>query len=41
MPIEYRPFITRQMLKDEPETFFVFGDNILDSAMVASQGNAW
>jgi len=29
MPSEYRPFITRQMLKDEPETFFVFGDNIL------------
>lgn len=29
MPIEYRPFITRQMLQDEPDTVFVFGDNML------------
>ncbi len=29
MPIEYREYITRQMLKDEPETLFVFGDNML------------
>lgn len=25
--IEYRKFITRQMLRDEPEKLFVFGDN--------------
>src|SRR5712672_38215 len=29
MPIEYRQFITRQMLKDEPDTLFVFGDNMM------------
>jgi len=29
MPIEYRQFITRQMLQDEPNTTFVFGDNML------------
>jgi len=29
MPIEYRQMITRQMLKDEPNTLFVFGDNML------------
>ncbi|AKE44783.1 hypothetical protein AU106_gp152 [Sinorhizobium phage phiM9] len=28
MPLEYRKFITRQMLKDEPDTLFVFGDNL-------------
>src|ERR1700676_4108169 len=29
MPIEKRSFITRQMLRDEPNTTFVFGDNLL------------
>lgn len=29
MPLEYRQFITRQMLKDEPQTLFVFGDNMM------------
>lgn len=29
MPIEYRKFITRDMLKAEPDTLFVFGDNLL------------
>lgn len=29
MPLEYRQFITRQMLKDEPNTIFVFGDNMM------------
>ncbi len=28
MKIEYRRYITRQMLQDEPEKLFVFGDNI-------------
>lgn len=28
MPIEYRKFISRQMLRDEPEKLFVFGDNL-------------
>lgn len=26
--IEYRKRITRQMLRDEPEKLFVFGDNL-------------
>lgn len=26
--IEYRDYITRQMLRDEPDTLFVFGDNM-------------
>ncbi|KKL05458.1 hypothetical protein LCGC14_2605850, partial [marine sediment metagenome] len=26
--IEYRDHITRQMLRDEPDTLFVFGDNM-------------
>lgn len=29
MPVTYRKWITRQMLKDEPRTVFVFGDNIV------------
>lgn len=28
MPIERRDQITRQMLRDEPKTLFVFGDNM-------------
>jgi hypothetical protein len=28
MPIEKRDRITRQMLRDEPKTLFVFGDNL-------------
>lgn len=27
--MEYRKFITRDMLKNEPETLFVFGDNVV------------
>lgn len=27
--IEYRKWITRQMLRDEPEKLFVFGDNMI------------
>lgn len=27
--IEYRKYITRQMLRDEPEKLFVFGDNMV------------
>lgn len=33
MPITYRSWITRQMLKDEPRTVFVFGDNIVRSGL--------
>lgn len=29
MPIEHRKMITRPMLQAEPETLFVFGDNML------------
>ncbi len=29
MPIEKRKFITRRMLQAEPDTIFVFGDNML------------
>lgn len=28
MPFRTEKFITRQMLRDEPETLFVFGDNV-------------
>lgn len=28
MPVEYRKHITRQMLRDEPNALFVFGDNL-------------
>jgi len=28
MPVEYRKFISREMLKSEPDTLFVFGDNM-------------
>jgi hypothetical protein len=28
MPIEYRKFITREEMRLEPETLFVFGDNL-------------
>jgi hypothetical protein len=30
MPIERRKHITRQMLRDEPNTLFVFGDNLAE-----------
>ena len=28
MPLEYRKWITREMLQAEPDTLFVFGDNL-------------
>lgn len=31
MPLEDRTYITRRMLQHEPETLFVFGDNLLRS----------
>jgi hypothetical protein len=29
MPVEFRKFITREMLQNEPDTLFVFGDNLV------------
>ena len=29
MPVEFRKVITRKMLQDEPNTLFIFGDNLM------------
>lgn len=31
--LQYRPLITRKMLKDEPGTLFVFGDNFVEKGL--------
>lgn len=33
MPIEKRSHITRKMLRDEPDTLFVFGDNMAECGL--------
>lgn len=33
MPIETRPWITREMVRAEPDTLFVFGDNLARAGM--------